>query len=45
MKNPHSENEIENDSNNENIINKINEIENFFNDEIDNNSKKNNELK
>ena len=40
MKNPHSENEIENDSNNENIINKINEIENFFNDEIANNSKK-----
>ena len=38
-----SENEIENDFNNENIINMIkeNEIENFFNDEIDNNSKEN----
>ena len=45
MKNPHSENEIENDSNNENIINMINEIENLFNDEIDNNSKENNEFK
>ena len=38
-----SENEIENDFNNENIIDMIkeNEIENFFNDEIDNNSKEN----